>query len=306
MSAKAAKLLGLFKKNIQIRFRKRTVPLYLANVSRFTSWLEARGVELTQVRTDDILGYQSDLYGARKSNGKPYSLSAQGNFLIPVKCLYRFLYRGNYLLTDPAAQVALPRQEKRLPRLILKRPEVLKLLARVSRARAPRPLRDRAILETLYATGIRVSELAHLTLYDVDTEERTLRVREGKGGKDRNVPLTRTAASAIDAYVRAGRPKILNGKRSPHLFVADRGGYLHRALASQIVRGWAKKTGLKWRVTPHTFRHAVATHLLKGGADIRQIQVLLGHESLSTTERYTRVELSDLRQVIRRAHPRGR
>ena len=177
---------------------------------------------------------------------------------------------------------------------------------RGSSSRLPLGLRDRATLETFYATGIRVSELAKLTPYDVDTQERTLRVLLGKGRKDRHVPLTRAAAAAIESYLAKGRPAIRGSSKSPYLFVASRGGYFHRALVSQLVRDYAKRAGIKKHVTCHTLRHSVATHLLKGGADIRHIQVLLGHRSLRSTERYTRVELSDLRDVIRRAHPRGR
>jgi site-specific recombinase XerD len=306
MSTRARKLLDLFSKDLALRFRERTVPEYSASANRFVEWLRRRGLEITQARTDDVLAYQNELYAARQENGKPYAVGTQASFLLAVKCLYRFLYRGNYMLHDPAAAVSLPRREKRLPRLVLKRPEVMRVLARVARARSPRELRDRAILETLYATGIRVTELARLTPYDVDTEDRTLRVLVGKGGKDRHVPLTRPAAAAIETYLINGRPQMLDGRRCPYLFVANRGGYLHRALVSLIVREWSEKAGLRKRVTTHTFRHSVATHLLKGGADIRQIQVLLGHESLATTERYTRVELTDLKKVIRDAHPRGR
>jgi len=173
-------------------------------------------------------------------------------------------------------------------------------------SKTPQGLRDRAILETFYATGIRVSELASLTPYDVDTEERTLRVVLGKGRKDRNVPLTRAAADAIEAYLVKARPKVVGPRKVRFLFLQDRGGKMDRSTLARMVSRWAKAARVKKHVTPHTFRHTVATHLLKGRADIRHIQALLGHSSLRTTERYTRVEISDLREVIRRAHPRGR
>ena len=133
-----------------------------------------------------------------------------------------------------------------------------------------------------------------------------LRVVLGKGRKDRNVPLTRAAAEAIEAYLVKGRPKLVAPGRVRYLFLPDRGGKMDRATACRIVRQWACEAGVKKHVTRHTFRHTVATHLLKGGADIRHIQALLGHASLGTTQRYTRVEVSDLKQVIERAHPRGR
>ena len=131
-----------------------------------------------------------------------------------------------------------------------------------------------------------------------------LRVVLGKGRKDRNVPLTTTAAEAISIYIEKGRPKLVNSNHT-NLFLADKGGRLQRAVLSRIVQKYAQKAGIEKRVTCHTFRHSVATHLLKGRADIRHIQMLLGHESLQTTQRYTRVEISDLKRVIERAHPRN-
>jgi len=306
VSARTKRLVRLYGDDLEVRFAERTAREYLALVRAFLAWLDAHGIDLVAVRTDDLLAYQSDLYAARKKDGRPYAVASQAQHLIVVKSLFRFLYRRNYVMQDPAAPIDLPRQEERLPRVILTKEEVLRLLGAASKATTPRALRDRAVLETFYATGIRVSELAKLTPYDVDTEERIVRVLLGKGRKDRHVPLTRAAAAAIEQYLAKGRPAIVGSARSPHLFVADRGGYFHRGQVSQVVRHYAKKAGLKKRVTCHTLRHSVATHLLKGGADIRHIQVLLGHTSLRSTERYTRVELSDLKDVIRRAHPRGR
>lgn len=306
VSARTKRLVRLYGDDLEVRFAERTAREYMALARSFLLWLDARGIDLVAVRTDDLLAYQSDRYAARKKDGRPYAVSSQAQYLIVVKSLFRFLYRRNYVMQDVAAPIDLPRQEERLPRVILTKEEVLRLLGAASKATTPRALRDRAVLETFYATGIRVSELAKLTPYDVDTEERIVRVLLGKGSKDRHVPLTRAAAAAIEAYLAKGRPAIVGSVKSPNLFVADRGGYFHRGQLSQVVRHYAKKAGIKKRVTCHTLRHSVATHLLKGGADIRHIQVLLGHASLRSTERYTRVELSDLREVIRRAHPRGR
>jgi integrase/recombinase XerD len=306
VSARTKRLVRLYGDDLEARFVERTASGYIALVRSFLAWLDERGIDLVSVRTDDLLAYQSHLYAARKKDGRPYAVASQAQCLIVVKSLFRFLYRRNYVMQDPAAAIELPRLEERLPRVILTKEEALRLLGAASNATTPRALRDRAVLETFYATGIRVSELAKLTPYDVDTGDRTLRVLLGKGGKDRHVPLTRAAAAAIDTYLEKGRPAIVGSARSPYLFVADRGGYFHRALVSLMVRHYAKKAGIKKHVTCHTLRHSVATHLLKGGADIRHIQVLLGHTSLRSTERYTRVELSDLKDIIRRAHPRGR
>lgn len=151
-----------------------------------------------------------------------------------------------------------------------------------------------------------MSELAKLTPGHVDTEDRVLRVVRGKGRKDRNLPRTQAAARAIEAYLLHGRAQLLGAHPRLEFFIGDRGAFLHRAVVNKIVRRWAKQAQVKKHITCHTFRHSVATHLLQGKADIRHIQALLGHASLSTTQIYTRVEISDLKQVVARAHPRGR
>jgi integrase/recombinase XerD len=306
VSAKTARLLALYEDDLHLRFAERTGEGYLGCLKVFFAWLASKEIELPQVRTDDVEAYLQHLYALRKKDGRPFAIGTQTAHLTAIKNLFRFLVRRGYVFRDPAASVEFPRPEKRLPRVILTREEVVRILTAVARERTPLALRDRAILETFYATGIRVTELSKLTPSDVDTQERTLRVRLGKGGKDRNVPLTRAAASAIDAYLLNGRAHLARPRGPGFLFLASRGGYLHRGEVSRIVQAWTRNAGIKKRVTCHTFRHSVATHLLKGGADIRHIQKLLGHSSLQTTERYTRVEIQDLREVIRRAHPRGR
>ena len=305
VSAKVARLLTLYEDDLRMRMSDRTTPDYLAHVRFLLAWLEGRGVTLAQVTTSDLLAFQSDLYALRKPDGKPYSLGFQSVRLSAIRNFFRFLYRRGYRLDDPSASLELPRLDKRLPRTILTREEARRILE-TPRGRSPGQLRDRAILETLYATGIRAGELASLTLYDVDTETRVLRILLGKGRKDRHVPLTTMAARAIEAYLERGRPQLVGRHKASLLFLQNRGGRMQRATLNRIVRHWTAVAHVKKRITCHTFRHSVATHLLKGRADIRHIQALLGHASLATTERYTRVEISDLKEVIRRAHPRGR
>jgi integrase/recombinase XerD len=297
--------LRLYDDELRVRFSERTAVDYLGHASFLLRWLQEKGVGLFEVRPSDLFAFQSALLTLRMRNGKPYSIAFQSRRLSAIKSFFRFLYRRQYMLQDPAAPLQLPRVEKRLPRSILTPLEARRILESV-RERTPVALRDRAILETLYATGIRAGELANLTPYDADTEEGVLRVVLGKGRKDRNVPLTRAAAEAIQAYLERARPQLVRATKAPFLFVQARGAKLQRATLARMVRERAAEVGVKKRVTCHTFRHSVATHLLKGRADIRHIQSLLGHASLGTTERYTRVEISDLKQVVRRAHPRGR
>jgi integrase/recombinase XerD len=304
ISKKTERLLGLYQDYLSVYYAERTAPQYLSYVRCFLGWLAQQGVDLTEVRTEVLHAYQNDLLTQRKPDGRPYGSAHLQNRLNAVKSLFRFFYRRGYLLSDPSSSLESLRMESRLPRAILT-PRETRRIIESARETTPTGFRDRAILETFYATGIRATELSNLTLADVNTEEKTLRIVMGKGKKDRNLPLTSAAAEAIERYLVEGRAALLRSPNVRYLFLADHGGWLHRAVLSRLVGLYAKKAGVRKPVTCHTFRHSVATHLLQGGADIRHIQQLLGHESLQTTQRYTRVELSDLRKVIARAHPRS-
>lgn len=304
MPARTRRLVRLFEDELALRYGPGTAAGYLRHVRRLLAWLEQRGVALVDVRTPDLAGYQADLLAVRK-NGRPLSAGHQTNVVKAVKAFFGFLYRRGYSLHDPAARLEYPRGERRLPRNILTPAEARRMLEAPD-TRTLLGLRDRAILETFYATGVRVGELVRLQPHDVDTQERLLRVVMGKGRRDRNLPLTRAAAAAIESYNVKARPALAARGRSPVLFLSARGGPLNRWLVNLVVHRAAKKAGIKKPATCHTFRHSMATHLLRGRADIRHIQALLGHASLATTERYTRVEVRDLRQVLARAHPRGR
>jgi integrase/recombinase XerD len=315
VSAKAERLLRLYEDDLALRYGERTVVEYLAHVRAFLAWAAGKGLSLAGVRKQDLLSYQGELFALRKRDGRPYSAGFQVNRLSALRSFFGFLARRLLILSDPSVGIEPPRLEMRLPRTILTTAEARRVIEAPD-ARTPLGLRDRAILETLYATGLRASELIALSPYDVDLEERTLRIVKGKGGKDRNLPLTAAAADAIEAYLVKGRTALLGierrgggifpAKASRRLFLSERGGPLYRATLNALVGQWGERAGLKKHVTCHIFRHSVATHLLRRGADIRHIQALLGHGSLSTTERYTRVEISDLQKVVRRAHPRGR
>ncbi|MDH3227803.1 MAG: tyrosine-type recombinase/integrase [Thermoleophilia bacterium] len=315
LPAKTKRLLGLYEDELALRYAERTVPEYMAHVRAFLAWSEEKGLELGSLTKQDLLAYQTALFTLRRKDERPYSAGFLVNRLTALKSFFSFLSRRLLILHDPTAGLERPRLEMRLPRTILTPGEVRRI-TEAPDAVSPLGLRDRAILETLYATGIRATELIQLSPFDIDPEERTLRVVRGKGGKDRGIPLTRVAAEAIETYLAHGRSQLLGAERSgsgvhpkkamKRLFVSPRGGVLYRATLDELVRKWARKARVEKRVSPHTFRHSVATHLLRRGADIRHIQVLLGHARLSTTERYTRVELSDLKAVVKRAHPRGR
>ena len=317
VSDEPRRLLRRYRDHLGVHYAERTAPEYLAHVQAFLGWVEGKSLTLASLTRRDLAAYQSELFAMRRSDGRPYSAGFQMNRFTAIKSFYRFLMRELLILSDPTTGLERPRLEQQLPRTILT-PRDVRRIVEAPAGRTPVELRDRAILELLYATGIRATELLNLSPYDLDTQDGMLRIVRGKGGKDRYVPLTPVAAEAIALYLAKGRGKLLRVERGSHgggiyppkasrrLFVAVRGGPLYRATLDLIVRHWAKEGGIAKRVTPHVFRHSIATHLLKRGADIRHIQALLGHASLSTTERYTRVEISDLQSVVRRAHPRGR
>lgn len=200
---KTSHLLKLFEDHVRVRYSEATARNYTADARGFLAWLEQRGVGLAEVRTEDLEAYRAHLYVLRKADGTPYSLGNQSNRLSAIKGLFRFLYRRAYLLSDPSGPIEHPRREQRLPRGVLTREEARKLVESPE-ASSPPGLRDRAILETFYATGLRAGELTRLNCSDVDTEDGVLRVVLGKGSKDRTVPLTRAAAEAIEAYLLHG------------------------------------------------------------------------------------------------------
>ena len=306
MSTKTERLLRPYEDELHLRYTGTTIVSHLSHLRGFLRWLSARGLELTEVKREDVQAYQNELHTFRRRDGRAFSLGFHLNRLSAVRTLFGFLSKRGLILHNPAAGIELPRQEKHLPRTLLTPAEARRILETAAKAKTAFNLRDRAILETFYATGIRANELSKLRPYDVDTEARVLRVAMGKGKKDRHVPLTRQAARAIESYLVKGRTKLPSKQKAPYLFVASRGGFLHDAVLNRLIRSYAKKAGIRKHITCHTFRHSVATHLLKGRADIRHIQALLGHASLNTTQLYTRVEISDLKDVLRRAHPRGR
>ena len=220
-----------------------------------------------------------------------------------LRSFYRHLRRDGLLDTDPTASLSTPRRSRKLPQ-VLTRGEVEKLLSQ-PRGTEPAALRDRALLEVMYACGLRASEAIGLELMDVDVEEGVLRAR-GKGSKERVVPIGQAALKALRIYLERGRPKLVKGAPEAHLFVNFRGGHLTRQGLYKIVRRHAQTAGLADRMSPHTLRHTFATHLLSGGCDLRSVQEMLGHADVSTTQLYTHLSSERLKDVYFRAHPRAR
>jgi integrase/recombinase XerD len=283
-------------------FSDRTIPDYLHHVQVFLDYLTEIGIsKIQEVDRQTLADYQVQLL-AQKFRDQPISQETRARRLITLRTLFRFLVRIGAIDQDPTIDLELPKCAKTLPRNILTKKEMGKLLATPDLDN-PLGVRDRAILEVFYSTGIRVSELCSLTIYDVDTTRGELRINKGKNAKDRVVPLGEAACDYLETYLLRVRRKLAPPNQGI-LFISKRGKRFHPTTMSHLIAHYGKKSGLKKKVSCHGLRHTCASHLLQGRADIRHIQEILGHESLATTQIYTRVEIADLKQIHRRCHPR--
>jgi integrase/recombinase XerD len=284
---------------------RRTVVSYEQNVRYFMNWLGAETEidDISKVTAETIASYQTALLAEEKRNGERLSVSTQHHRLVALKGFFGYLWREGKLLMNTAAQVALPKRRRRLPRSDLTPKEAIRLIEAVDTT-TPLGMRDQAIVDVLYSTGMRNAELRALTLADVG--EKALTIRQGKGNRDRVVPLGTSTAACLSDYLQQARPKLGAHDGVHNIFLTKHGRPLDALAVINAVRRSAKCAGIKKELHPHLLRHACATHMLKGGADIRHIQKLLGHASLQTTEIYTKVEIGDLKKVHRLYHPRER
>ena len=278
-----------------------TIESYSEGLRQFFQYLESQGVASLAVVTRDLVeGYRTHLY-QRRFRGRPLSVSTQTARLVAAKSFLRYLAKENYLLVDVGASVDLPKSPRPLPR-VLSEDEVLKLIEAPDLSQLT-GVRDRAILEVFYASGIRNGELGGLRVEDVDWERQALWVHLGKGKKSRLVPFGEEAQVWLEEYLARVRPRLLARAEEKHLFLSLKGRPMDRNTVQSMVARWAKQAGIAG-VKPHTLRHTCATHMLQRGAGIRHLQAMLGHNSPVTTELYTQVDLSDLHKVLRRYHPR--
>lgn len=286
-------------------FAERSIDSYCRYARFFIEFLEQRGLKQMANLTRTLLEeYRLHLFSQSSRRGGLISLKTQALHLTAVRRFVRFLYRQDYLLVDVSQGLEMPRVPRSLPRNLLNERQMISLLEAPDVATVL-GLRDRAILEILYATGLRNQECAHLLMEHLEEPNQCLRVVRGKGGKDRVVPLGDEADIWVQEYLQTGRPKLLRQPGEQHVFLSSRGRPIARGDLTKVVSRWARKAGLP-HATPHMVRHCVATHMLKRGANLRHLQALLGHACISTTERYTQVEISDLCKVVHRFHPRER
>jgi integrase/recombinase XerD len=271
----------------------------------FFGFLKRRGVrDLQGVREADVVAFLAEIQTAPSRRGTPLSLSSQRSWLKVVRVFFRHLLKLRLVIESPARDVHLPRSEA-LPRRVLSESQVARLLSAPSESTAM-GLRDRAILELLYGTGIRLSECVWLDLSDAKLAEGELVIRQGKWRKDRVVPLGGRAGRALDRYLRDGRPEICRRASLGALFVSRISRRLGPGRLQRMMRQCSETAKLGIEVSPHMLRHACATHLLRRGASVRHVQELLGHRGLQTTTVYTKVELFDLERALRKSHPRER
>ncbi|HEX4703051.1 MAG TPA: site-specific tyrosine recombinase XerD [Pseudonocardiaceae bacterium] len=282
---------------------RNTLQSYTRDLTRYLRHLTALGItELAEVTEPRITAFLGALREGDTEH-PPLAASSSARAVVAVRGLHRFALLEGLIETDPARQVRPPSAPRRLPKA-LPLDDVLRLLETVD-ADEPRALRDRALLELLYSTGARISEAVGLDLDNVDRVDRVV-LLDGKGGKQRLVPIGRPALTALDAYLIRVRPALATkGRGTPAVFLNLRGGRLSRQSAWQVLREAADRAGIRTPVSPHTLRHSFATHLLEGGADVRVVQELLGHASVTTTQVYTLVTVTTLREVYATAHPRA-
>lgn len=278
-----------------------TLRLYRQYNSEFLRYLQEdeRLDDLKQVDRQVIARFQSYLYTEERGLG----LRSQSLRLVALKNLFRWFEREGILFYDPAKQIDLPKKPEYLPRDIFNEEEIRKLLDSVD-IETKMGLRDKAILELLYTTAIRSGELCNLTLYDVQKEYRTISVKAGKGNKDRIVPVGEIALGYIEEFIEHARKYFPNAAVLPWLFLTYRGTQMENRNIAPIVQKYALQAGLKRRTSAHMIRHTTATHMLRHGASIRAIQEMLGHRKLETTQLYAQVEISDLKKIHQRTHPR--
>ena len=269
----------------------------------FLLWANDRDLTDPAVITKAILeSYQRHLWRWKKQNGKPLGVSTQRSRLGTLKDFFSYLTKQNLIPANPASELEMPRPEKRLPKEPLGLLQVEAVL-NVPDTRDPLGIRDRAMLELFYSAGLRRSELAKLELHDLNRERQTLQVRQGKGHKDRVVPVGQRALLWLERYLEEVRPKLLLDPNGKPLFLTSYGDAFNPDVISRMVSGFMKKAATGRPGSCHLLRHTCATHMLEGGADIRFIQQLLGHEKLETTAIYTQVSIEQLKAVHSKTHP---
>jgi len=269
----------------------------------FIQWCDERGLSQPQEITKPIIErYQRYLFLYRKKNGEPLSTRSQHVRVVPIRAWFKWLARQNHILYNPASDIEMPRLERRLPKHILTVEESEAIINQPDTTK-PTGIRDRAILETLYSTGMRRMELINLKLFDIDPDRGTVMVRQGKGRKDRMIPIGERALKWIEKYQRDVRPELSTPNDEGILFLTHLSEAFTPNRLTQMVRDYIDAADIGKRGSCHLFRHTMATLMLENGADVRFIQAMLGHVSLETTQIYTQVSIRKLKDIHTATHP---
>ncbi len=294
----------LYLDHLQVmNYSPRTVNHRKLTLGKFTDWCEERGISRANEITKPILErYRRHLHHSRDRTGKPFSARNQAGHLIPLRSFFKWATRQNYLLYNPASELELPKIERRLPKDTFSVEEAEQVLSQPDTDTAE-GVRDRAILEVLYSTGIRRLELINLQRVDLNASHGVMAIRQGKGKKDRFVPIGERAIAWLQKYVEDIRPDFILEPDSQQIFLDANGQPLSPDRLSRLVSKYIKQADIGKSGSCHLFRHTVATLMLNNGADIRFIQQMLGHAQLSTTEIYTHVSIVKLKQVHKLTHP---
>ena len=300
-------LAALMEKHLEAlqiqNYSQYTVRNRRVHIGFFVQWCRDRGItEPAEVTRPILEHYQRYLFHYRQKNGKPLTFRSQNTRLVPLRVWFRWMARQRYILHNPASELELPRMEHRLPKAVLTVTEMEQVLAQPD-INDPLGLRDRALMETLYSTGMRRMEVANLKLYELDTERGTVTIRQGKGKKDRVIPIGDRAAAWLDKYVREARPRLVVEPDDRTVFLSNAGEPFCLDHLSDLVRTYVDAADVGKRGSCHMFRHSMATLMHENGADIRFIQQMLGHADLKTTQIYTQVSIRQLKRIHTATHP---
>jgi integrase/recombinase XerD len=282
----------------------RTISENKRKLAMFLAWLDEGGItRVDDITREIVYAWQVEVYQTLNTRGRQHSASYQNSLIRIVKQFTRFLHERNYIVSDPARGIGYAKLPKPLPRGILT-PAEAKRIIHAPDTRTVIGYRDRTILEILYSSGIRKEEIINLTLGDADYHDGYVRILEGKGKKDRIVPIGRIACRYLENYIKSVRPELIKDPYNNHLFLSLRGNRLSKNTVWEVVKKYAKKAKVRKNVHPHTFRHTCATAMLKNKADLNTIRKILGHASLTSTQVYAHLSITDLKDVHKRCHPR--
>lgn len=294
-----------FKEDMELRhYAFRTVDEHLKRLDKFILFLKNYPLEhIEDISDEHIREYQKYRYHYQNVYGRHDIVEVQNRHLITVKAFFKYLKRDDFIIHDPAESICYGKRPTRLPKDVLTNQEMKKLLAQAD-TRTILGYRDRTILEVLYSTGIRRMELILLNLEDINCQEGCIRINEGKGAKDRIVPIGKIAAHYLDTYLKGIRPLIYNSSHQTAVFLSKQGGRISKETLRYMIEKYAKKSKLNKYITTHTFRRSCATEMIKNKANLMHVKELLGHNSVESVQIYCNLSITDLKEAHKKHHPR--